>query len=231
MRFLERAHSMKRNKIIICFLLSIILFISGFAEDIPGNSICFNWAFVYKNLEDEIQSLDFSKQVNYFESGTRLKIYLEPIQQAYIYLLLYDTNKDLFLLFPERENGLFSEYTQGASFYIPARTKWFYLKNTGGLEIFYLIVSATRCHKLEQVIEEYLLLKEKKSVSLSLLNNAKQVILDEIHAVKKENSIFKGLIEKPVIIAGDYRGENNILEHVYRIQAENFYAKTIRVAY
>ena len=107
----------------------------------------------------------------------------------------------------------------------------FYLKNTHGLEIFYLIVSKTRCNELEQVIEKYLLLKEKTDVSLSSLNNAKQAILEEIRTVKKKNSLFKGLIEKPVIIAGDYRGDNNILEYVYRIQVENFYAKTIRVAY
>jgi hypothetical protein len=200
-------------------------------EEPAQDMVCFNWAFVFKDGKGTTRSIDFSTQVNTLKAGDRLKIYLEPVHNAFIYLFLYDSEKELFLLFPRTPEEFYTYYTYGRGYYIPDDEVWFYLKEEGGMEIFYLIVSRNRCERLESAAKVYLLLQEKKSAPNPALNSAKQAVLDEIRSLRKHNSVFKGLVEKPVIIAGDYRGDKTILQCAFRIEVENFYAKTIRVAH
>lgn len=222
---------MSMKPLLFMSIFILIIHIASMAEETNTDKVCFHWAFVYKDEAGILRSIDFKERINHLKSGNRLKIYLEPVQNAYIYLILYDSKKDIYLLFPDIKNGFFSDYKAGKGYYVPENKVWFYLKNDGGMEIFYLIVSRTRCHGLEQVIDGYLDLLEKPSVSADILDNAKQAVLEEIRILKKRNSIFQGLKEKPLIIAGDYRGDELIKKFIYMIEVANFYAKTIRVAH
>jgi hypothetical protein len=212
-------------------MFMLIIPIISTAEEIDTNRVCFHWAFVYKDKAGSMSPVDFNTQINNLQSGDRLKIYLKPVHNAYIYLILYDSQKELFLLFPNAEKGFFYNYQIGKEYLIPEKRIWFYLKNDSGMEIFHLIVSRTRCKKLEEVMNEYLSLMEKKPVSETILNNAKQAVLEEIRILKKRNSIFQGLNEKPLSIAGDFRGDKQIHQYIFMIEVENFYAKTFRVAH
>lgn len=220
---------MKPFLFIIFFIF--IIHISGITGETDTGKALIYWAFVYKDETSILQSIDFKKKINNLKPGNRIKIYLEPVQNAYIYLILYDSKKEIYLLFPNTQNGFFSDYEAGKGYYIPEKKVWYYLKNDKGMEIFYLIVSRTRCEGLEQVIDRYLDLMEKPLIPDDVMNNAKQTVLDEIRGLKKKNSIFQGVKEKPLIIAGDYRGDEMIHQFIYMIEVKNFYAKTIRLAH
>jgi len=219
------------RKLIIIIILILILPFFNFAEEQNSDKVCFYLAFVYKDSTGVIKSIDHKKQINNLKSGNRLKIYLEPLQNAYIYLILYDSQNELFILFPDAQKDFFTDYQTGCGYYVPEKKVWFYLKNDGGMELFHFIVSRTRCTGLELVIKNYLSLLQKQSVSDKMINKAKQAVLEEIRILKKKHSVFQGLDERPLSIAGDYRGEETIHQFVYRIEVENFYAKTFRVAH
>ncbi|MBN2443222.1 MAG: DUF4384 domain-containing protein [Spirochaetales bacterium] len=218
-------------KRLLFIILILIIYTSLAAEETKEGKVCFNWAFVYKDETGFLQSIDFNKQINNLKPGNRLKIYLEPVQNAYIYVIHYDSNKELFLLFPDRKKELFYDYQSGRGYYIPEKKIWFYLKNDSGMEFFYLIVSPTRCKDLEKALHEYFRFSDTSVVQDNESDTAKQVVLEEIRNLKKRNSVFQGLVEKPLIVAGDYRGDDTIHQFIYTIEVENFYAKTIRVAH
>ncbi|MBN1697344.1 MAG: DUF4384 domain-containing protein [Spirochaetales bacterium] len=213
---------------VIMFLIPLFY---HYAEEQAANSVCFRWAFVYKDETGEIQSIDHNKYINNLTSGNRLKIYLEPVRNAYIYLILYDSRNDLFILFPDMKREFFADYQTGKEYYVPEKNIWLYLKNDGGMEVFHLIVSRTRCEGLEQAITDYLDLLEKESVTEKMMNMAKQSVLEAIRDLKKRNSVFQGPDERPLSIAGDYRGDKTIRQFIDRIEVESFYAKTFRVAH
>ena len=165
------------------------------------------------------------------ESGDKIKIYLKPKDACHIYLYLHDAQRDLFLLFPETfdrsdPNPRFTE-----NFEIPGVNSWYYLDNLLGTETFYLIVSARPLAELEERTRQYFNVLANDRQSHRMLTY-KYGVLDEIKRLIKESSYLSEAAEKPVAVAGDFRGirEEKDLNGVY-VEAAKVYVKTIRLAH
>ena len=216
-------------------LLAVILLILAnlwgkpvFADQ--DSSIIFRWAFVYQGKDEISKPIDYSKSVVRLESGDRLKIYLKPLSACYFYLYLHDSQKNLYLLFPE-DFTFFDKNLQIARKYdLPGGNSWFYLDDNSGIEVFYLIVSDQRLQSLKDSTKQYL---EGRANQRDLQNiTYKHRVLDEIKRIIKESSYLSDASEKPIAVAGDFRGirEEEELNGV-SIEATNIYVKTIRLAH
>ncbi|MCK5568520.1 MAG: DUF4384 domain-containing protein [Spirochaetes bacterium] len=183
----------------------------------------FKWAFIHQKKSGDIEVLDFSKTVTVF-SGDRLRIFIQPIQNVFIYIYFYDSQKQLSLLFPESFKDFKKSYKSGKSYLMPGEEDWFMLDDNAGIETFYLLASEKRLIDLERLTMDYLKASEKKKEML------KFNVLSEIKTVKKNFSKFKTVAEKPVPIAGSARGINeNIEGKAYQVEARQFYGKTLRL--
>ena len=212
--------------VVILLVLATLWGQSVFADQ--DSSILFSWAFVYQGKDEITKPIDYNKSVVRLESGDKLKIYLKPLNACHFYLYLHDSQKNLFLLFPE-DFTFFDKNLQVTRKYdLPGGNSWFYLDYNVGIEVFYLIVSEQRLWNLEESTNRYL---QRNAKQRNLQNiTYKHGVLDEIKRIIKENSYLSGAAEKPIAVAGDFRGirEEHELNGV-SIQAADIYVKTIRL--
>ena len=220
-----------RKGVLLVVILLVLAYTgeqSVFADQ--DSSIIFSWAFVYQDKDEITKPIDYSKSVVPLESGDRLKIYLKPLNACHFYLYLHDSQKNLYLLFPE-DFTFFDKSLQITRKYdLPGGNNWFYLDDNGGIEVFYLIVSDQRLQSLEESTKRYL---EGRAKQRNLQNiTYKHGVLDEIKLIIKESSYLSGTVEKPIAVAGDFRGikEEDELNGV-SIEAKDIYVKTIRLVH
>lgn len=191
--------------------------------------VVFNWAFVKQTRDGELQMLD-SSRVASIEPGEQLKIFLQPVQNAYIYVYLHDAQNELHLLFPRRIEDLHSRNYGNREYYLPEGEDWFVLDEAKGVEKFHLLASHERFPKLEALTKTYLDLKEKAKSSQDAIRIAMQRVLEEITRIRQQHSKLVVLAEKPVSIAGGVRGQNRAIEELaIEIRAQEFYSKTFRL--
>ena len=218
----------KRRASIFLLIVFFLLRVGSLGADSAGELV-FDWAFVKRGLDGEAGSIDFSRRVR-ISSNDLFKIYIQPLRGAYIYLYLYDVQKELYLLFPERFEDFDDRDYLGQKYYLPDGDAWFSLDDSRGVEKFYLLASVERLTRLEALTEEYTLLYDNRKGSSGETNTARQRVLDEIVSIRKQHSQFVITAEKPVPIAGGVRGQNADLEKLAtRINAEGFYTKTLRL--
>ncbi len=192
----------------------------------------FKWALVARidpegrnkvvNIAKDALTKDFKLTVS---PGDKIGVYVEPVENAYVYLYLLDSRKNIELIFPTSMNKstIQSEFTPRKGTYIPGRYEWFTFDENRGTETFYLIVSKKRVTRLEELTKNYLDADERGK------ELAKQKLLDEITGVKKDIA-FKTTLERPLSYGGIIRGlEIDIARLAVEVEAENFYSKTIRV--
>jgi hypothetical protein len=120
-----------------------------------------------------------------------------------------------------------AEFAQ--TYELPGLNSWFYLDERGGTEVFYLIVSKKPLQELETSTGRYL---EGRAAARKILRAipSKHDVLDEIRRIIKESSFLSDDAEKPIAVAGDFRGirEEHELNGV-RIEAVEIYVRTIRL--
>ena len=190
-----------------------------------ASTVSFSWALICQSKQAAPRPVDYRLNVVPLESGDRFKFYLRPLKPCYLYLYLYDSDKNLYLLFPE--NFQLREQNSGftRNIVLPGVNSWFYLDERGGTELFYLIASARRLQELERKTERYL---EQRSAAGGLSD--KHEVLDAIRRLVKESSYLSGAAEKPIAVAGDFRGISQEYElNGIRIEATGVYVKAIRL--
>jgi hypothetical protein len=201
---------------------------STFAADRSG-SISFSWALVYKDDGGIIKPIDYDKTVTRLDSGDKFKFYFKPLSSCHIYLYLFDAQKNLFLLFPEDFDVVPDAARITRNYDLPGVNSWFYLDEKSGLEVFYLIVSARPLEELENRTKRYLERYGDPKTNAGEITS-KHGVLDEIKRIIKKSSYLSDAAEKPIAVAGDFRGvrEEGELNGV-RIEATDIYVKTIRL--
>jgi hypothetical protein len=217
------------KSIILCFSIILTLYTSPlFSQQEKNENLCFQWTFLLRNKEGN--NIDFKSEDRIIElgSGDRMRIFLKPVRNAYIYFFLHDSQDRLFLLFPR--NPFFEEdYMWGRSYHIPDSTNWLILDENHGIEKFILLVSTSRLNRLEELTKVYLISLSSQR-SEAYIKEKKQNILDEIRDIKKQKSIFSEHNATPISIAGEIRGVKTEEElYALEISVENFYARTIRI--
>jgi hypothetical protein len=193
-----------------------------------GAGVRFSWAFVHQGEDGTSKAIDYSQSIVKLHSGDRFRIYLKPQSACYAYLYLYDSQRQLFLFFPESFDFWKTGYQVDQLYSLPRADGWFYLDEHAGVEVFYLILSDRRLPELEADTAAYLEQKSKDGAERTLTR--KYRVIDRIRTMLKDSSHLAGAVEKPVAVAGDFRGvgEEDIV-HGVTVKAGSIYVRTIRL--
>ena len=221
-----------RCRVVLPAVVAILLTITPTATLLAGDrasAVAFSWALIYQDNQGELRPIDYGLNVVPLESGDRFKFYLKPLKPCYLYLYLYDSDKNLYLLFPENLEPREHNAELVRNFELPGVNSWFYLDEQGGIELFYLIASPRRLHELERKTARYMEGQPAQSQNARSLSG-KHEVLDAIRRLVKENSYLSDAAEKPIAVAGDFRGVRQEHElNGIRIEAADVYVKTIRL--
>ncbi|MBN1837765.1 MAG: DUF4384 domain-containing protein [Spirochaetales bacterium] len=190
--------------------------------------IRFSWALTVQNASHVNSAVDYNRNVLNLRSGDRFRITLRPETPCCFYVFLHDSQRRLFLLFPESLEFRQEEPPIGSGYSLPGSDSWYYLDQNRGVETFYLIASPGRLADLEAATRRYLQRREHPEGSVAAA--AKHEVLDEIKRILNENSRLSGKAEKPLALAGDFRGVNGEEQvHGLAVATSRVYVKTIRL--
>ncbi len=214
-----------RSKALLAGLLLGAVCFAGSDDAVPV--LRFAWALVYRSSSDGAQAIDYSGDIMRMSSGDRFRIHFQPLSRCYFYMYLHDSQKDLYLLGqaafglpegPEAERGLT----------LPSEDNWYVLDASGGVELLYLIVSDHRLRRLEALSNRGLSRKAHLAGHPRLAR--KHAVLEEIRRIILESSALAEPAQKPVTVAGEFRGITE--EGEYRgveVAAPSVYVRTIRL--
>ena len=181
------------------------------------------WAVIHKHGDEAPRPIDYERRVVRLQSGDRIRLQLRPLSSCHLYVYLYDSQKRLYLLFPQGSPSRAGPCPGARTFALPGGDNWYRLDEHGGVELFYLIVSEHRQQALEAATEE--LLRADPASAL----RARRV-LEEIKRLIREGSRLAGAQEKPIAVAGDFRGVGEDGEFPGRmIEARGVYVRTFRL--
>ncbi len=178
----------------------------------------------------EAQAIDYQAISTQLSVGDQIKIYFRPINNAYIYLFLQDAQGELYFLFPEVISNFDGFYSYNKNYNVPGGDNWFFLDDVHGTEKFYLLVSNERLIDLENLTGNYLEYYYSNSITEDTLNEARQLVVEEIKRIRLEQSMDENLKEDIVLVACDFRGMGDLYEfYALDVEVDGFYAKTIRI--
>ena len=206
-------------------LVAVLLILPAAAlvsQDVP---LQFNWAFVKRASDGSPRAVDFSQKAAVLP-GDLFKISIQPVKNAFVYLLLHDASGNLQLLFPGRFVDFEGPAYLNTPAFIPDGENWFALDNIRGTERFYLLASSTRLSRLEALVLAY----QKAGQGTAGADQARQAVLDEMTRLRTAHSQLTTAAEKPVTIAGGTRGADQATAKLAtQITAASFYTRTFRL--
>jgi hypothetical protein len=164
------------------------------------------------------------------QSGDRLKLFVEPKTGLFFYLVHLSSQGDLTPLFPVDSKP--ARMAPGTQVFIPEGSQWFELDAHPGLEKFFMLVSAERLERLEELCGRHLALKDKSEAQASA-----DAIQNEIKRLQQQHQQLSAPAEKPVRIGGNVRGplppEGQEVPDVTPLAAEvtasGFYSRTFSI--
>ncbi len=167
------------------------------------------------------------------KSGEEIKMMVQLNKESFVYVLHYDAQGGIDLLFPyELSQFQSDDYILQKNYYIRKGRTWMALDKNPGKEVFFIVASTERQLDLERKIAEYLAaLDDGKKQSLA------DNIVAEIRDLRKHYTSFAALAEKPIAIGGNIRDIKNtqetrkvdVADIAIDITAKNFYSKTITI--
>ncbi len=163
-------------------------------------------------------------------SGDRLKLFVEPKAELYFYLVHLGSQGDLTPLFPVDSKP--ARVAPGAQIFIPEGSQWFELDAHPGLEKFFMLVSAERLERLEELCRRHLALKDKSEAQSSA-----DAIQNEIKRLQQQHQQLSAPAEKPVRIGGNVRGPlpsdapevPDVTPLAAEVTAPGFYSRTFSI--
>jgi hypothetical protein len=195
---------------------------------IPLSSLSFTYAFLYKHAEsDQPQAVDHNSVSVKLSSVDRIKIFLKPVKNAYIYLFFQDTEYTLYLLFPTAISHFDGFYQCNKNYYVTKGDEWFVLDDSSFTERLYFIVSEERLTALEALTNAYLSCYYSKTQQEAKLKEARQKVVEAIKIVRLEHG-QEDIKEDIVLAACDFSGMGNENEgKAMEVEADGIYAKAI----
>ena len=142
----------KNNILIIAFLLFfIIIFINADNQ----SSLKLNFAIGAKKNINNSQNIIPIDIDTVLKENDGIRLLFQPASNCYIYVLFYDSNKIMTLLFPEKYNYYKKNYAiKGMKYFLPDAWDWYPLDNNPGTETIYFIASTSRLTDLEKLIKK-----------------------------------------------------------------------------
>ncbi|MEE9288036.1 MAG: DUF4384 domain-containing protein, partial [Bacteroidota bacterium] len=164
-------------------------------------------------------------------SGDQFKLYVQPVVKCYVYLIWYDSRKDLQMMLPYDFKQFSTDWKNGKNYFIPKGREWYELDENKGREVLYLLASKERLSGLEDLLESYVTASDdKKEV-------AKAKVLSELRDTRRRFRKYTAYAEKPAIIAGNVRGTGetgvttqtsvDVTQFAVRVDANTFFSKTV----
>jgi hypothetical protein len=190
-------------------------------------SLCFTWAVVYKSGEESAQAIDYGSSIVRMSSGDRFRIHFRPRNPCWYYVYLHDAQQNLFLMC-QRDFGPNDEREMDRGCILPEGDNWYHLDGSGGVEVFYLIVSDHRLPELEALTRRALPKPVQHGGPPRL--SRKRPVLDEIRKLIRESSALAEPVQKVVTVAGEFRGITEESEYQgIEVEARSVYVRTIRL--
>lgn len=192
-----------------------------------GN-IGFDWAFGV--LQNGSVPVPITRDT-VLKSGDDIKLFVKLTKECYVYVVYYDSQGDVNLLFPYTIRQLQTDYSVEKQYYIPKGRAWLNLDKNTGKEIFFLVASSERLLSLEVKLGNYY------SADPSDRKPLADGVISEIRGLKKQYASFATIAEKPLTIGGNIRSTDtvkvtrrpDVADIATHISATNFYAKTITI--
>lgn len=202
------------------------------AQDKPTD-VSFKWAFV------SVLDLNGKKKVvpiqrdTVLSTGDRFRLYVQPVTKCYVYILWYDSKRELHTMFPYDFGQFETDWVEGKNYYIPKAREWYELDANKGREVLYLLAAKDRLKELESFLKQY------ASASGDDKEVARARVLNEVRDVRKRYRRHATLAEKPVTIAGNVRGSGeagvtalaqvDVTQFAVQVDADAFFSKTITI--
>ncbi len=217
----------------IAVLLAVIFIASAvaYAQTPAGkNDIGFLYAFgAYVGPQGKGKVVSVQNETT-LRAGDRLKLFFEPKNDQYFYLLHISSQGELTPLFPAAAQP--AKVAARTQLFIPAGNNWFELDAHPGQEKFFLIATAERLDRLEELCARHTALKDKADVQSST-----DAILDEIKRLRQKHRQLSAPAEKPVRIGGSVRGQQpssspavpDITPLAAEVTAPGFYSRTFSI--
>ena len=195
-----------------------------------GKEIRLQWAFGALTGPEENPRLVSIEEHAVLSSGDRMKIFLQPQIDCFVYLFYRSSQKELMVLLPAR--GIGSRATAGARTMVPTGSDWFRLDEVTGIETFYLLVSARPLAKLEALCSKLVTAAaqpEREAID--------RQILSEVTRLQKKRRTLTADAERPIRLGGNFRGavDNaqpelpDISRIAMEITASDFYSRTFTI--
>ena len=228
MRYLR---NLLQNKFVVAFAVLFIASAVASAQAPSGkNDIGFLYAFgAYVGPQGKGKVIPVQNETS-LRAGDRLKLFFEPKSDQHLYLLHISSQGELTPLFPAAAQP--AKVARGTKVFIPAGNNWFELDAHPGQEKFFLIATAERLDRLEELCARHTALKDKADVQTSA-----DEILDEIKRLRQKNKQLSAPAEKPVRIGGSLRGQQpssspavpDITSLAAEVTAPGFYSRTFSI--
>ena len=191
--------------------------------------VSLKWAFLHRSADGATEIIDFKQRPGpTVTAGDGLRIYLEAGTDVYLYLYLYDAARTLHLIFPG-DTGFYDSgpVAGGEIHWLPGSTEWFTWDDSRGRERFTILASSKRLEELERLTRRYNDSGGDRSLGSRLYNH--------IETLRKENSDWASVTEKPVAIAGTVRtrgpnsSKDDLPGEATLVEADGFYGKPLRL--
>jgi hypothetical protein len=218
----------------IVLLSAVILFslsTAASAQSRPGKSdINFLYAFgAHVNPQGSGKVVPIQNETT-LRAGDRLKLFFEPRSDLNFYLLHMSSQGELTPLYPVEAQP--AKVAPGTQVFIPAGNQWFELDAHPGQEKFFLIATADRLERLEELCARHATLKTPAD-----LQSSTEAILDEIKRLRQHYKQLSAPAEKPVRIGGSVRGQQpagstvipDIIPLAAEVTAPGFFSRTFSI--
>ena len=212
-------------------LLIIGLSTGSYAQNRPGKSeLNFLYAFGAQTGAQAGGKIIPVQNETTLRSGDRLKLFVEPKAELYFYLVHLGSQGDLTPLFPVDSKP--ARIAPGSRVFLPEGSQWYEMDAHPGPEKFFMLVSAERLGRLEELCGRHLTLKDKSEAQSSA-----DAIQNEIKHLRQQYKQLSAPAEKPVRIGGSVRGQEpssspavpDVTPLAVEVTAPGFYSRTFSI--
>lgn len=214
------------------FLLAASAAWTGARPETPAD-VVFEWGFERRAGADW-EAVEVADTLA-LAAGDEVRFVIRPVTAGtFVYLLVQEADGTVALLFPREVADFAARGYEGAEYLVPSDGEAFRLTGSPASERFTLIASSERLRAFESSVTA---LRKAGAADLAA---ARQRVLDEVAALRRQHSTLAVVAERPVAIAGSVRtletksaGVTGDLEEATwtRIEAVGFYLRTIRIAH
>ncbi|MBU0673374.1 MAG: DUF4384 domain-containing protein [Proteobacteria bacterium] len=179
------------------------------------NEISFDWAFFLKAKYGFARNLNFEGP-EHVSGGDLLRIYLQLHDSCHVYLFLYDSRQDFYLVFPPNTHYYDAEFPAWEASFIPSEREWFNLDDHKGTETFYLLATPERQEELEGLVDEYLTDKDNDELKGQLID----LISQKINNSAMTSGVTETPLARPLILKDNQIRPNSVGDALQTIRVD-----------